>query len=143
MYGGRYSFPVLNHVLTSAIFLLIGIEIREGLSHLRAAILPTVSALGGMIAPALIFIALSSHNQPWAVVMPTDVALALGALSLLGSKVNPSVRLFLMTLAVADDFFSLLVMAIFFRHDLDITSAVYTLGAALLGALLPIRNCKL
>lgn len=131
---------MLNHLLTFAIFLLIGIEIRDGLSHIRAALLPTIGALGGMLVPALFFVALSSENQGWAIVMPTDVALALGALSLLGSRIRPEVKVFLMTLAVADDFFSLLVMVIFFRDDLDLASTAYTLGAALLGSLIPFRT---
>lgn len=128
---------MLNHLLTFAIFLVIGIEIRDGLAHVKAAILPSLAALGGMIFPALIFLALSQDNSAWATVMPTDVALAIGALSLLGSKVNPAVKLFLMTLAVADDFFSLVVIGIFFRDDLDISSAFYTIGAAIIGSLLP------
>jgi NhaA family Na+:H+ antiporter len=134
---------VLNHLLTFAIFLLIGIEIRDGLSHFKATILPSVAALGGMIFPALIFLLLSENNQPWATVMPTDVALAIGALSLLGSRVNPSVKIFLMTLAVADDLFSLIAIGIFFRNDLDISSAFYTIGAAVIGALLPYRHLLL
>ena len=138
MYG--YSLPVLNHFLTFAIFLVIGIEIRDGLSHAKAAILPTLAALGGMFFPALIFLAISQDRSAWAVVMPTDVALAIGALSLLGTRVNQSVKLFLMTLAVADDFFSLVIIGIFYRNDLDISSAFYTIGAALIGALLPYRT---
>ena len=130
---------MLNHLLTFAIFFLIGIEIRDGLAHAKAAILPTIAALGGMAFPALIYILTAPEKSAWAVVMPTDVALAIGALSLLGSRVNPTVKLFLMTLAVADDFFSLVVIGIFFRSDLDISSAFYTIGAALIGALLPYR----
>jgi NhaA family Na+:H+ antiporter len=131
---------VLNHLLTFAIFLVIGIEIRDGLSHVRAALLPTIAALGGMVFPALIYLVLGSEHNAWAVVMPTDVALAIGALSILGSRVNPAVRLFLMTLAVADDFFSLVVIGIFFRSDLDFSSAFYTIGAAVIGSLLPRRE---
>jgi NhaA family Na+:H+ antiporter len=134
---------VLNHLLTFAIFFIIGIEIRDGLSHAKAAILPTMAALGGMIFPALIFLAIAQEKIAWAVVMPTDVALAIGALALLGSRVNPAVKLFLMTLAVADDFFSLIVIGIFYRSDLDISSAFYTIGAALIGAVLPWRNFTL
>ena len=134
---------MLNHLLTFAIFLVIGIEIRDGLSHAKAAVLPTIAALGGMVLPALIFLTFGTEQSAWAVVMPTDVALAIGALSILGSRVNPAVRLFLMTLAVADDFFSLVVIGIFFRSDLDASSAFYTIGAALIGALLPRRELVL
>ena len=131
---------MLNHFLTFAIFLVIGIEIRDGLSHVKAAVLPAIAALGGMVFPALIYLVIGSEQSAWAVVMPTDVALAIGALSILGSRVNPAVRLFLMTLAVADDFFSLIAIGIFFRSDLDISSAFYTIGAAVIGALIPRRE---
>ena len=134
---------MLNHLLTFAIFLVIGIEIRDGLSHAKAAVLPTIAALGGMVFPAFIYLAIGGEKSAWAVVMPTDVALAIGALSILGSRVNPAVRLFLMTLAVADDFFSLVVIGIFFRSDLDASSAFYTIGAAVIGALLPRRELVL
>jgi NhaA family Na+:H+ antiporter len=130
---------MLSHLLTFAIFLVIGIEIRDGLSHAKAAVLPSLAAIGGMVFPAAIFLAMGTNAHAWAVVMPTDVVLAIGALSLLGSKVNPAVRLYLLTLAVADDFFSLVIIGIFFRNDLEISSAFYTLGAAAIGALLPYR----
>ena len=131
---------MLSEVLTFIFFILIGLEIREGLNKPKDAILPALAALGGMLLPALIFIALIPGSRAWAVAMPTDVALAIGALSILGKRVNPAVRLFLLTLAVADDFFSLLVIGIFFREDLHLASAIYTLGAAALGFLLPFRH---
>lgn len=130
---------VLNHLLTFAIFLVIGIEIRDGLSHIKAALLPIYAALGGMIFPALIFKFLQPESSAWAVVMPTDVALALGVLAIIGKKAPASARLFLMTLAVADDFFSLLVIGVFYRSDLKPIDALFTLGAALIGAVVPYR----
>ena len=131
---------MLSGVLTFIFFILIGLEIREGLNRPKDAILPTLSALGGMILPALIFLFLNPDSSAWAVSMPTDVALAIGALSILGKRVNPAVRLFLLTLAVADDFFSLVVIGIFFRNDLHLASAIYTLGAATIGFILPKRE---
>lgn len=131
---------MLSEVLTFIFFTLIGLEIREGLNKPKDAILPALAALGGMLLPALIFIALIPGSSAWAVAMPTDVALAIGALSILGKRVNPAVRLFLLTLAVADDFFSLVVIGIFFRQDLHLASAIYTLGAATIGFLLPFRH---
>jgi NhaA family Na+:H+ antiporter len=68
--------------------------------------------------------------------MPTDLALALGVFALLGKKANPAARLFLLTLAVADDLFSLIVLAIFYSKDLDLIHSATTLGAAVLGAIL-------
>ena len=131
---------MLSEILTFVFFLLIGLEIREGLKKPKEAVLPALCALSGMVIPALIFISLQSGSSAWAVAMPTDVALAIGALGMLGKRVNPSVRLFLLTLAVADDFFSLLVIAIFFHKDLHLASAVYTLGAAAIGFFLPFRS---
>lgn len=131
---------MLSEILTFIFFVLIGLEIREGLSKPKDATLPAIAALGGMVLPALIFIALIPGSSAWAVAMPTDVALAIGALSLLGKRVNPAVRLFLLTLAVADDFLSLVVIGIFFREDLHLASAIYTLGAAAFGFILPMRH---
>lgn len=131
---------MLSEILTFGIFLLIGLEIRSGVEHPKSAALPAFAALGGMALPAVIFRLLEPTSPAWAVTMPTDVALAIGALSLLGSRVNPAVRLFLLTLAVADDLFSLIVIGIFFRNDLHLGSAIYTLGAAGLGALLPFNK---
>ena len=131
---------MLSEVLTFIFFILIGLEIREGLKKPKDAILPAIAALGGMIFPAIIFRTLIAGSSAWAVAMPTDVALAIGALSILGKRVNPAVRLFLLTLAVADDFFSLIVIGAFFRNDLHPASAIYTLGAAAIGFILPKRE---
>lgn len=128
---------MLNHLLTFLIFFVIGIEIRHGLQEINHALAPIIGAIGGMIFPALIFKLLQPESHAWATVMPTDVVLALGAMALLGKKINSATRLFLMTLAIADDFFSLLIMAFFYRNDLDVSSAFYTLGAALIGVLIP------
>ena len=130
---------MLSNVLTFIFFVLIGLEIREGLQRPKEAVLPGLCALAGMIVPALIFVGLNTGSNAWAVAMPTDVALAIGALSLLGKRVNPKVRLFLLTLAVADDFLSLLVIGIFFRSHLHLASTIYTLGAAIIGFVLPLR----
>ncbi|MSO16208.1 MAG: hypothetical protein EXQ65_00420 [Candidatus Planktophila sp.] len=130
---------MLSHILTFIFFLLIGLEIRHGLEKPKDAILPGICALGGMLLPAIIFIALNPDSPAWAVSMPTDVALAVGALSLLGKRVKPEVRFFLLTLAIADDFFSLVVIGIFFRSELRLESFIYTLGAAAIGSLLPFR----
>lgn len=130
---------MLSHILTFIFFLLIGLEIRHGLEKPKEAILPGICALGGMLVPAIIFIALNPNSPAWAVSMPTDVALAVGALSLLGKRIKPQVRFFLLTLAIADDFFSLVVIGIFFRSELHLDSFIYTLGAAAIGSMLPFR----
>jgi len=131
---------VITEALTFAFFLLIGLEIREDLGHPKEIALPSLCALSGMIFPAVIFKVLNHHGSAWVVAMPTDVALALGALALMGKRANPAARLFLLSLAVADDFFSLVVIAIFFHSHLDLSSAIYTMGAAAIGVVLPKRQ---
>ena len=128
---------MLSEVLTFIFFVLIGLEIRQGLKRPKEILFPALCALSGMVFPALIFWALHRHSSAWAVAMPTDVALAIGAISILGKKVNPAIRLFILTLAIADDLFSLFVIGIFFRSHLNLGSSVYTLGAAAIGIFLP------
>ena len=94
-------------VLIGVFFFLVGLEIKHGLKDFKSAIIPIVAALGGMIFPALIFLAINPGSHLWATAMPTDIALALGVLSLLGKRVQPQVRIFLLTLAIADDLFHL------------------------------------
>ena len=130
---------MLIDILIAIFFFLVGLEIRNGLKDVRTAIVPIVAALGGMIAPALIFLALNPSSHVWATAMPTDIALALGVLSLLGRRVNVNVRLFLLTLAIADDLFSLIVLGAFYGDDLQPAKALSTLGAAAIGFLLPLR----
>lgn len=125
--------------LIAIFFFLVGLEIRSGLKDARTAVVPVVAALGGMIAPAAIFLTLNPGSHVWATAMPTDIALALGVLSLLGKRVNVNVRLFLLTLAIADDLFSLIVLGIFYGDDLHPAKALSTLGAAAIGFILPLR----
>lgn len=126
-------------LLIAIFFFLVGLEIKSGLKDLRSAVVPIVAALGGMLVPATIYLMINPGSNLWASAMPTDIALALGALSLLGNRVNPHVRLFLLTLAIADDLFSLIVLALFYGHDLDPRSAFSTLVAAAIGFALPLR----
>ncbi len=129
--------------LIAIFFFLVGLEIKAGLKDLRTAIVPIIAALGGMLIPASIYLAINPGSDLWASAMPTDIALALGVLSLLGKRVNPHVRLFLLTLAIADDLFSLIVLALFYGHDLDPRSAFSTLVAAAIGFILPLRAHQL
>ena len=126
--------------LIAIFFFLVGLEIKNGIKDLKTAIVPIVAALGGMIVPATIYLLINPGSHVWAASMPTDIALALGVLSLLGKRVNPHVRLFLLTLAIADDLFSLIVLAIFYGNDLEPIKALTTLGAAAIGLVLPFRN---
>jgi NhaA family Na+:H+ antiporter len=130
-------------LLIAIFFFLVGLEIKHGLKDSKSAIVPIVAAMGGMIFPALIFISLNPGSHVWATAMPTDIALALGVLSLLGKRVHPQVRLFLLTLAIADDLFSLVVLGIFYGNDLHPEKALSTLGAAALGVALPLSRSQL
>jgi Na+:H+ antiporter, NhaA family len=122
-------------LMIAIFFFFIGLEIRISLEHPKQIILPAFAALGGMVVPATIFLLIDSRSGGWATAMPTDLALALGVFALLGKGANPAVRLFLLTLAVADDLFSLLVLGAFYSKDLDLIHSSVTLGAACVGAL--------
>ena len=129
--------------LIAIFFFLVGLEIKHGLKDFRSAVVPIFAAMGGMIFPAFIYLALNPGSHVWATSMPTDIALALGVLSLLGKRVQPEVRLFLLTLAIADDLFSLVVLGIFYGNDLHPEKAIATLGAAALGVFLPLGKFQL
>ena len=131
------------NLLIAIFFFLVGLEIKASLKDVRTTIVPIVAALGGMIVPAFIYLALNPGSHVWASAMPTDIALALGVLTLLGNRVDPQVRIFLLTLAIADDLFSLIVMGIFYGDDLEPIKAISTLLAATIGFVLPLRKHQL
>jgi NhaA family Na+:H+ antiporter len=122
--------------LLALFFLLVGLEIRRemtagALTDRRAAVLPIVAAIGGVIAPALIYVALNRGTpaaQGWAIPTATDVAFTLGILALLGEKVPTGLRVFVAALAVVDDVLSVLTLAIFFRRSFELT---WLIGSAL------------
>ncbi|MCG6857100.1 MAG: Na+/H+ antiporter NhaA [Salaquimonas sp.] len=124
--------------LLAIFFLLVGLEIRREmttgeLSNPRAAILPVVAALGGVLAPAGIYLLLNADTVPegWAVPTATDIAFTLGILALLGSRVPASLRVFVATLAVADDVISVLTLAVFYPKDFEPTWLSGTMIAVL------------
>jgi Na+:H+ antiporter, NhaA family len=111
---------VVNEVLMAIFFLYVGLDIKReliagSLTDMRAATLPLACALGGMIVPALIYLAInatSPYHAGWGIPMATDIAFALAVLSLLGSRVPTSLRVLLTTLAVADDLGAIIVIAV-------------------------------
>jgi NhaA family Na+:H+ antiporter len=118
----------VNDGLMTIFFFVVGLEIRREihqgeLSELRRAALPLVAAVGGMLAPAAIYAALN-RGQPsivgWGVPMATDIAFAVGVLALLGRRVSPALRIFLLALAVIDDLGAILVIAIFYSEGLNL-----------------------
>ncbi|WP_095108077.1 Na+/H+ antiporter NhaA [Pseudomonas sp. Irchel 3E20] len=137
----------INDGLMALFFLLIGLEVKrellEGhLSKPSQVVLPGAAAIGGMVVPALIYWFLNKDNPAalggWAIPMATDIAFALGVLALLGKRVPVSLKLFLMTLAIIDDLGAIIVIAIFYSHELSTLSLM--LAAACLVALIAMNR---
>src|SRR6218665_2003385 len=126
----------VNDVLMSVFFLLIGLELKREfkngeLSNLKSASLPIISAMGGMLVPALIFILFNISESTitgFGIPMATDIAFALGVLSLLGNRVPLSLKVFLTALAVIDDLGAVLVIAIFYTKTILWTYLLISIG---------------
>ena len=137
----------INDALMTVFFLVVGMEIRremhEGsLSNLRQALLPVAAALGGVVVPALIYVALN-HESPrvngWAVPTATDIAFAVGVLALLGRAIPANVRVFLLALAIMDDIVAVLIIGLFYSDGLDLMG----FGIAAAGVLLVMAMQKM
>ena len=117
----------INDALMAVFFLVVGMEIRreihEGaLASLQLASLPLAAALGGVVVPALIYVALNtdaSTLRGWAVPTATDIAFAIGVLALLGRSIPGNVRVLLLALAIIDDIVAVLIIAVFYSGGLD------------------------
>lgn len=131
---------MLLHLLIASFFLLVGAEIRNELEHKKELIAPLLAALGGMVLPAIIFKLLQPESQAWGAVMPTDITLALAVIALLGKRIDAKLRLFVLALAVADDFLSLIAIGIFYSGKLNLATSASTIIAAGIGALLPRKD---
>ncbi|MDP7257823.1 MAG: Na+/H+ antiporter NhaA, partial [Acidimicrobiales bacterium] len=117
----------VNDVLMVLFFFVVGLEIKRELvtgelRRFRAALLPALAALGGMVVPALIYLAFASDGDAsagWGIPMATDIAFAVGVVSLLGSRVSTPLKVFLLTLAIVDDIGAILVIALFYTSNLE------------------------
>lgn len=124
----NYSVSVwVNDGLMAVFFLLVGLEIKrelvEGeLSDIKKASLPIFGALGGMLFPALIFLAFNhntDYKEGWAIPMATDIAFSLAVISLLGKSVPNALKIFLSALAIVDDLGAIIVIALFYTDSID------------------------
>ena len=138
----------INDGLMAVFFFLVGLEIKrevlEGrLSNMRQAGLPIFAAVGGMVIPAAVYFGINWDNPEayngWAIPAATDIAFALGVLALLGSRVPPALKVFLLALAIIDDLGAIIIIALFYTSSLSPT----VLAIALFGvAALTIMNLR-
>ena len=136
----------VNDGLMAIFFFLIGLELKremyEGsLANKEQVMLPAAAAMGGMLAPAAVYLLITSSyshlHQGWAIPAATDIAFALGIAAMLGKSVPPQLRAFLLTLAVLDDMGAIAIIAVFYSGQLSLVSLV---GAAVAGLLLLLCN---
>lgn len=141
----------INDALMAVFFLMVGLEVKYelvqgALASRQQAVFPVIAALGGMVAPALIFLAFNFHDplarHGWAIPTATDIAFALGVLALLGNRVPVVLKVFLMALAIIDDLGAIIIIAFFYTSDLSTTSLAVAAGAIVVLAILNACNVR-
>ncbi len=120
---------IINDGLMAIFFFVVGLEIKRELvvgelNSVKKAALPAMAALGGMVVPALIFVAFAATGEPdaihgWGIPMATDIAFSVGVVALLGTRISVGAKLFLLALAIVDDIGAILVIAVFYTESLD------------------------
>ena len=144
--GGFYGFSIhdwINDVLMSIFFLMVGLEIKRellfgDLSGFQKAAFPVIGAIGGMIVPGLIYYALNVNTPSYhgfGIPMATDIAFALGVILLLGKRVPLALKVFLVTLAVADDLGAIAVIAIFYPSPEGLHLSFLLMAVGIIGIL--------
>lgn len=125
----------VNDFLMAIFFLLVGIELKYEvtvgqLRKPRQAMLPMLAAVGGVVVPALIYLGFNVSTAPhgWATPIATDIAFALGVMSLLGNRISPQTKVFFQTLAIADDILAIVVIALFYGQTPNIAWSAASLG---------------
>lgn len=139
----------VNDGLMAIFFLLIGLEVKrellEGaLKSRETAIFPAIAAVGGMVAPALVYVLFNYSNpealQGWAIPAATDIAFALGIMALLGNRVPVSLKVFLLALAIIDDLGVVVIIALFYTSDLS--TLALAVGFVMTGLLFYLNHKK-
>ncbi len=148
----KYSLQLwVNNGLMAIFFFVVGLELKREfiageLANPKKALLPIGAAIGGMLAPALIYFSLNPTGEAsagWGIPMATDIAFALSVIHLLGKRVPPSLKVFLMALAIVDDLGAVLVIAFFYTSDIVVQNLLIGLGFVvlmILGNKIGIRN---
>ncbi|WP_413725503.1 Na+/H+ antiporter NhaA [Sodalis sp. RH16] len=140
---------LINDGLMAMFFLLIGLEVKReliqgALASRAQAAFPAIAALGGMIAPAIIYMLMNRHAPAnyagWAIPTATDIAFAVGVLALLGKRVPASLKAFLLALAIIDDLGAIVIIALFYNHQLSPAALAGAAGVAAVMWLMNRRN---
>lgn len=141
----------INDGLMAMFFFVVGLELKREimageLSSPKQALLPLMAAVGGMVVPALIFVAFNPHrpeNAGWGIPMATDIAFALSILALVGSRAPLSLKVFLTALAIADDIGAVLVIAFFYTSDIsfmNLATGILFMAVLIVANYMGVRN---